>query len=643
MNAVIALIYLLIPLAYLPWFTNGFDLIKNTIFRSLILILIFSHGASFVLQNSAQIDKARFKKPISIVFLCLILLLIISTIFSPTPLVSFFGNYQRQLGLVSFLFIAILFIETLIHAKKKDFMLFAYSSFIAAGLIAFYAVLQKFGFNVLFQGFQDNIFEGRVYSTLGNPDFLAQFLAPILPIGVSLIFSAKTQTKKILLFITNLVIAIALIFAQSRASIIGLILGTIILLITSFSKRKKRSFSKKSIKITIGTLLIAGLIWGGITNFGLLKTDRFTINPTSIRSVQSRLSIWTSALNLIADHPLLGTGIDTFYLYFPQYANPDFYVMEEALNITADREHNEILQFGVWGGIPTMALYISLFILSLSLFLKTYKTLNPFGKGVFISFFTYFIQNLFTFSSLTHYVFLVFLLTGQIVLTQKKSETAYLKIKDSWKSILILPFGIFIAVIWNWTVLNPLVADAAYEKYLYFSQDEASMIKNLNEAISLAPYAGVLRYEMMMRSPENYMTSLEAMEKIEGETMDVLAWKGNALIESDFNAAMKYYLEAIAKNPDYPQLLRAIGDAYFRNHDCPKAITYYENFLDKAPPFWKWKDDLASRSEAEQKTYRIFFTKNETDFPTIFQHLVDCSIKLGKTQKVDFYSKYLKP
>lgn len=639
MDLLISLLLFITPLFYLSGYTNSFDLGKNAIFRSLILLIIFAGAILWVKKGSFKLKISRFKNPLAVIFWAIFTVFLLSTIFSGASILAFFGNYQRLFGFISWIFVTICFVILLNSLNLKNLEKFGLALFLSAVLTSLYAVFQKFGIDPLFKYFNANLFEGRVYSTLGNPDFLAQFVAPVIPLAVAFIFYTKNTYLKLLNILAVIIMVAALVFSESRSSILGVIVGAAIFAVYFIVKKR---FGLKQILKGLTVILAAGLTVGLLFFFkGGQSLERFKINPTNLRSVESRLNIWGSAWKNILAHPLLGTGIDTFAIYFPQYLEPHFFELEEGLNLLADREHNELLQFGVWGGLPAMILYLLMIGFGLKMFFNSPLKKHHLADAVFIGFFILIFQNFFTFSSVSHYMLLTFFLTAMVAITEKKVEEMDLKIRNENLGLLLIPFGLGLVFIWYQAVLVPTKIDALYIKALS-STNLTEMNKNLNELVKLNPYSAQFYYELIMRNYVIQPEWIEAITRIEGKTMNVLAWKGNYFSQFGLEEGVKHLKEAMALNPQYPPVIRAIADQYFKNNDCEEAVKYYEDYLKYAPHFWQWKDNLKSRSAAEQKSYRIFF-QNEPDFSSVFKHVVQCYAALGNIGKIEFYTKYVNP
>lgn len=71
----------------------------------------------------------------------------------------------------------------------------------------------------------------------------------------------------------------------------------------------------------------------------------------------SRIMIWQSAREMFPHHPWLGTGIGTFFLYYPEYRNP----WDDSAGFMA---HNDLIQFAVEMGIlaPILAVAMALYL-----------------------------------------------------------------------------------------------------------------------------------------------------------------------------------------------------------------------------------------------------------------------------------------
>ena len=101
-----------VPLSITMYFENPVDLVKRAAFIIAASLLIIS--ALIISANSALSEKkeisVNLKLYIDIPVLILLLTLVISTIFSRSPLLSTFGQYQREIGLITFIYLTFIYI-----------------------------------------------------------------------------------------------------------------------------------------------------------------------------------------------------------------------------------------------------------------------------------------------------------------------------------------------------------------------------------------------------------------------------------------------------------------------------------------------------------------------------------------------------
>ena len=96
----------------------------------------------------------------------------------------------------------------------------------------------------------------------------------------------------------------------------------------------------KSRRLVAGAMIAMALI--AVSAFIVLPAERTLdrFNPATGTGL-FRLEIWTSSLHMVADHPLLGVGLDNYlYLYRTEYILPQAW---EEPNIS--HPHNWLLQF----------------------------------------------------------------------------------------------------------------------------------------------------------------------------------------------------------------------------------------------------------------------------------------------------------
>ncbi len=201
-------------------------------------------------------------------------------------------------------------------------------------------------------------FNGRVFSTLGNPDFLGGHLAALLPISFILGLRAFREGKGwratgcmgiLLLLVCGLVAT------RARGAELAFAGSFLFLLIGFLLYRGKELFGK--FRMVPLLLLALFLVVGGWASRQGVGSWNLT-DP----SVQQRLETWKVTWGILQDHPWLGIGLGQLGLQYPAYQARPFQPAEYQFHpyTTTEHAHNEFLQIGVEGGCPGLLLFLGL-------------------------------------------------------------------------------------------------------------------------------------------------------------------------------------------------------------------------------------------------------------------------------------------
>lgn len=624
-NSILLLCVFIAPIIFIPFFYSSFEFPKNIIIRLCVFGILILSLIGLILKKGLKIDKNWIKNPIQLLFLSLFIWLYFSTIFSPTPIVSFYGTYDRQQGFLQMIFYFIFFLYLSSILKGVIQKKYLYTTLAGSTILAVYGILQKFGVELFFKDFGTNIFAGRIFSFLGNPDYLGQFIGPLLPIAVIFAIKSKRVISKLILAVVSILFVATLAFTESRAPLFGLAITALILLVWLI---KNRLVGLKKISLIILSLLLISL------SIYALAPGRFNFSEKNIRSLETRFITWNAAYRNILDNPVFGTGMDTYSLYFPKYLNNRFYYLEEDLNTNADRAHNETLETGAQGGFPAILIYLFLNIYILYLFFKL-KNLDTVTVGCFLGYFINLFQNQFTFPGPANYV--LFLLLLAIISAKAAKAPKYMDIKlKKLLAILISAISIVIILFLGYkTVWKSIESELAYNAY-----QESSSSNDLFKAIKAFPYYSKYYYEILMNSDRTSMpTTIESIKRIEGNTYEISIWDAINLSYTDLNNAIEKFKALLTENPLNAHAVLAYADTLFRNQRYKETITYYEDFLKIIPEFWQWRFDLKSKTDYQKTQYKSFFKNNNFDY--VFKNLTTAYQRIGDPQGSKKYKKYL--
>ncbi|PZV16480.1 MAG: putative bicarbonate transporter, IctB family [Pseudanabaena sp.] len=158
----------------------------------------------------------------------------------------------------------------------------------------------------------------RVYSFLGNPNLLAGYLMPALPLGAIAAIHWRSWGMKILGAIVAILGAFCITQTQSRGGLLGLAaesFALVLLLVYWWGKRLPTwtlpaTFGGTAGAIALGTVLVP-----------TLRKRVFSIFGTEDSSNAFRVNVWMSVLNMIKAKPILGIGPGNkaFNLVYPLY------------------------------------------------------------------------------------------------------------------------------------------------------------------------------------------------------------------------------------------------------------------------------------------------------------------------------------
>lgn len=587
----------LVPLFWNPLFINSFTQGKEILFKSIIIITFFLCVIGMVIKGKKELKlKNILESHLFLLLFAEIIFYAISNSVSQHPIVTLYGTYTRGFGFIMelFLFAFILYVALVITEKRTILLLKVV--FVSGLVLAAYGIFQKIGINPFFNTFDINIFAGRSFSFLGNPSYLGQYMSLLLITGAFL-FLHEVKWKYFYL-IGSIVFIITLLFSGTRTALVGMFLASILV----FMKYYKTIFElcKKYKHWLFGAVLVIAVVLGVF--YSKIPDNRFSISASAFRSFESRVEIWKGTLGLIKENPVFGHGAETFYIYFPDIVTKKFLMLEENINTSADRVHNELLQVAFDHGILGAIIYLVIFVYLIRLF---FKSTNPLVAISSLAVVIYMIQNQLGFPDITQNIFIGFCIGG-IISVEAGNQVLKIRFNRIGRfSLAILATGllVFFAIQGAW---KPYMSQRNfYESKMQYSKDYEKAINYHKSAISYTPYYSELWYELMFIDPSSMERAIAFLEKIDGNSGNLLAWKGNLYSTSNPDLAAKFYLEALKRNPNHPNWIRAFADMLYANGDLESALFMYNEYLNAIPAFWETKtekQDLNTKKKYETLT-----------------------------------------
>ncbi|HEX7456619.1 MAG TPA: O-antigen ligase family protein, partial [Candidatus Nanoarchaeia archaeon] len=441
--------------------------------------------------------------------------------------VSIFGVYSRfNGGLLSTISYLILYFALVTFFDHEKLFRILKILLLSSTVVAIYAILQHptplfrnpdGSFRGIDAGYWQQNAQVRAFSTLGHSNWLAAFMAMVIPIGFFFLIALKRFWERVLITILLITYFLAFTFTYSRGGTVGfvsmllvLIAGIVIAfreeLLSLIKAGKIRKIGSYLQPPKIGffiTLVVVGwlavlyffgnaFISRGV-NLAAIKAEGETqLAAAGPETGKIRLIVWAGALEIFKNSPLVGSGVETFAFSYYQH-RPAEHNLTSEWDFLYNKAHNEFVNYlattGSLGFFTYILLIITFGILLLIYLVRKGSTWEKiFVVSIGAAYAGYHVQNLFSFSVVP--IALLFYLTPAFffVSTQDppaaKLPLAFLKRKifSTTAKVVVVLTGLLLV----FAVGSMWLAD------FYYSQGTSSgnyseSYQNLKVATSLRP------------------------------------------------------------------------------------------------------------------------------------------------------------
>ena len=168
----------------------------------------------------------------------------------------------------------------------------------------------------------------RIYGPLGNPNLLAGYLVPILPIAMVAMIRWRGWGSRLYAAATLALGCAATLFSYSRGGWLGIVasLGALLLLLLLRYIRHWPAFWRRLLPFAL--LAVAGLVLAiAATQVEPIRTRVASLLAGRGDSSNNfRINVWLAAIDMIQDRPWLGIGPGNaaFNSVYPLYQQPKF-------------------------------------------------------------------------------------------------------------------------------------------------------------------------------------------------------------------------------------------------------------------------------------------------------------------------------
>ncbi|PJA50125.1 hypothetical protein CO169_00030 [Candidatus Shapirobacteria bacterium CG_4_9_14_3_um_filter_39_13] len=455
------LLFFLVPLIMTPWNYELFEFNKMLLVYFLTIVI----AASWLIQMIAErrfIFRRTFWDLPLIIFL---LSQVLSFVFSIDRHTSFWGYYSRfNGGLLSTICYLLLYWAFVSNIDKKNTLRTIYFTLISSALVAVYGIAEHFGIDA-HRWVQ--LVQIRVFSTIGQPNWLAAWLVALIPLTWGFLLNSKSKLQNLLYYSLFIILLLCFLYTKSRSGLLGLTVAFVAFwgLLFWFKRRTAKKILKPFLIITsllvIFNLFILTPWQPKFLNFKSTTPQ----NPVAAQEIPTggtesgeiRKIVWQGALGIWRHHPVLGTGPETFaysYYWYRPRAHNDVSEWDFLYN----KAHNEYLNYMATTGTIGLAAY--LFLIASYLFWALKKSRKAELLALFSGFLSILATNFFGFSvvSVSLFFFLYPAISFNLIKdkeeqTIKKSKKQQLKTPWPWLAfggILLLAFYLLISTLKYW-------------------------------------------------------------------------------------------------------------------------------------------------------------------------------------------------
>jgi O-antigen ligase len=250
-------------------------------------------------------------------------LAIAATILSSDPRHSLIGERLQFQGLITTAaYVALFFGARHALATAGRVRVLSVAVLVAAVIAAVYALAQWFGLDLVWA----ELYKDRVFSTVGQANALAAILGAGLVLAIGL-RPGRSRATLIVLGAIAAVILWALILTFSRGGYVAFVVGVAAAGLVLIGKSGISPTIRAALPRLAAALTVLGLILVlGIAAYAPARdvAGRVVARTVSIVSVtessnRAHLDLWAVGIRIALDHPLLGTGPDSYVLEFSKY------------------------------------------------------------------------------------------------------------------------------------------------------------------------------------------------------------------------------------------------------------------------------------------------------------------------------------
>ncbi len=475
---------LLLPLTFLPWTFEAFELNKQFLLLGGGVALLAVWVGSVVLAREVRWVRSVLNWAV----LAFLAVVVVSTVFSIDKVTSILGFYGRfNGGLVSVIAYVVYYFLVLHVVRREGNVRWLVGSWLTGvGVAALVLALNLFGVHAL--GFFP-LGQASSFTPLGSSlNALTLILGASFPLALFFAHSARTTVGRMFSLLFSVLVLAVVFLVDYQLGWVALLTASVVWLGFVFWKNETVGFQWTILPAVALLLVVVG--WPVVTT-------QLTRRSIPVEVNLSLPASWKIANQNIKANPLIGTGPETFIFGFSKY-KPDQFNQSDFWAYRFDKSASELSQaFGTMG-ILGLASYLGILLLGLYLAWRTISHRAHedwyLRAAVVTSYLVLAVGSVLYFSN-TALAFMFWLVlallagfssAGNRELTLKGSPRISFLFSFGLAVVVLLAAGVWVGIVRFWS------ADYAYAKAQGAAQLEQAQ-GELQTAVSLNPWRDTYR------------------------------------------------------------------------------------------------------------------------------------------------------
>lgn len=334
--------------SFLRW--SGFESVKVTFLLFCVFFASIAHIVSLFQKKKGTVSILFFQV-ILVFFVWTGIALFLNRSINPYFV---FGNLEKHHGWFFYMALMILFFLLRQNTSSEHKKLFKVSFYGFIG-VALYGIFQKIWLDPLQDAYETRLDMRRVFSTLGNPNYLAGLTLMILPLMHETIFAHKGHHKALWDIILWVLWGMLVYWTWSYLAWIFFACYVFVVLMNHVVTRKKHRYAFWAIFLV--SLLTA-------VSYIFMNYGQDIVALQKMQWFIARFYLWKTGIAALfhdIPHLLFWYGPDGFLSVSEYFRHPLLSVYEDPA-YRIDRSHNVFIDFALHFGVPLLGVILFLII-----------------------------------------------------------------------------------------------------------------------------------------------------------------------------------------------------------------------------------------------------------------------------------------